>query len=46
MVQALRTTVREAGPRALWAGILPAYARVAPAVATSLLVRDALLGRL
>lgn len=42
----LKAVVRQGGLRALWAGIVPAYLRVAPAVATSLLVRDAILGRL
>mmetsp|Transcript_55457 Transcript_55457/g.161967 ORF Transcript_55457/g.161967 Transcript_55457/m.161967 type:complete len:398 (+) Transcript_55457:71-1264(+) len=46
IAQALHTMIRDGGPRALWAGIWPAYLRVAPAMATSLLVRDTLLGRL
>ena len=46
LVGALRATARDGGLRAWWAGILPAYLRVAPAIGTSLLVRDALLGRL
>ena len=44
--EALRAVLREGGPRALWAGIIPAWLRVAPTVAISLLVRDTLLGRL
>lgn len=43
---ALRSVLREGGARALFAGIWPSYFRVAPTVAISLVVRDAILGRL
>jgi hypothetical protein len=43
---ALRSVFSASGWRGLFAGITPAYLRVAPAVATSLLVRDTVLGRL
>ncbi|KAL1511426.1 hypothetical protein AB1Y20_006225 [Prymnesium parvum] len=43
---ALRGLLQAGGPRALFAGIVPTWLRVAPAAATSLLVRDAVLGRL
>ena len=45
--QALRKVARDSGgARGLYAGIGPSYAKVAPAVASSLVVRDAVLGRL
>lgn len=43
---ALVDLIQTAGPRGLFAGIVPAWLRVAPAAAVSLLVRDAVLGRL
>jgi len=43
---ALRAVLREGGARALLAGVAPSYLRVAPTVAISLVVRDAILGRL
>jgi hypothetical protein len=38
--------MKKQGPRGLYAGLVPTYAKVVPAAALSLLVRDALLGRL
>jgi solute carrier family 25 phosphate transporter 23/24/25/41 len=43
---ALRRVVQTDGFRGLFAGLIPTYMKVAPAVATSLVVRDAILGRL
>ena len=43
---ALRRVVQIDGFRGLFAGLSPTYMKVAPAVATSLVVRDAILGRL
>lgn len=43
---ALQQVVRQEGYRGLFAGLGPTYAKVAPAVACSLVVRDAILGRL
>ena len=38
--------VKKQGSRGLYAGLTPTYAKVVPAAALSLLVRDACLGRL
>ena len=43
---ALQRVVKTEGFAGLFAGLLPTYAKVAPAVACSLVVRDAILGRL
>ena len=43
---ALQRVVQKEGFAGLFAGLLPTYAKVAPAVACSLVVRDAILGRL
>ena len=43
---ALRRVVQKDGFRGLFAGLIPTYLKVAPAVATSLVVRDSILGRL
>jgi solute carrier family 25 (mitochondrial phosphate transporter), member 23/24/25/41 len=43
---ALQRVVKKEGFAGLFAGLLPTYAKVAPAVACSLVVRDAILGRL
>jgi solute carrier family 25 phosphate transporter 23/24/25/41 len=43
---ALHRVVKKEGYRGLFAGLGPTFAKVAPAVATSLVVRDAILGRL
>lgn len=38
-------SLRSLGARSLFAGLTPTYLKVLPAVTTSLLVRDACLGR-
>eukprot|EP00927_Polykrikos_kofoidii_P005701 TRINITY_DN12260_c0_g1_i1.p1 TRINITY_DN12260_c0_g1~~TRINITY_DN12260_c0_g1_i1.p1 ORF type:complete len:391 (-),score=54.17 TRINITY_DN12260_c0_g1_i1:245-1417(-) len=43
---ALRRLVTTGGPQSLFAGLLPTFIKVAPAVAISVTVRDAALGRL
>ena len=43
---ALQKVVQREGYKGLFAGLLPTYAKVAPAVACSLVVRDSILGRL
>eukprot|EP00051_Salpingoeca_urceolata_P011816 m.146813 g.146813 ORF g.146813 m.146813 type:complete len:153 (+) comp17267_c0_seq1:675-1133(+) len=42
----LRRLARDGGVRSLFAGIQPSLLKVAPAVALTVLIRDALLGRL
>eukprot|EP00978_Attheya_sp_CCMP212_P028171 scaffold96556_cov50-Attheya_sp.AAC.1 len=46
MKSAYRSIIRDGGVQGLYAGILPAYLRVAPAVVISLLIRHHVIGRL
>lgn len=45
-ISALKLLWREGGVQRIYAGLMASYLKVMPAAATSLLVRDALLGRL
>lgn len=45
-LSALRHLITTGGVQRIYAGLLVAYLKVIPAAASSLLVRDALLGRL
>ncbi|XP_032236106.1 mitochondrial adenine nucleotide transporter ADNT1 [Nematostella vectensis] len=45
-LSALKILWKQGGPRRIYAGLTASYLKVMPAAATSLLVRDALLGRL
>jgi hypothetical protein len=42
----MMVTLQKQGTSTLFAGLLPAVLKIAPAVAISLLVRDSILGRL